>query len=568
MRNYLKLLMLVAGGELIIMLVFGGLGWDRSMNPVVLAVLDPLLLSLMVFVPIHRWVVLPLHTHLDAAHDDLRLLAAAMNQSSEAVIITDRRGRIEFTNAAFGCLMGIAPEQMQGRDIHDYEPRMGGADWRQSFLNCVARQGKTWREEIREKSWDGEKGIRIVDYSTTPIHEHGRITHFVTIKRDISSRRDLEQQLRQAQKMEVVGALAGGIAHNFNNMLSALNGNVYLLRAMLDGDWDADKARTKLDTMDGVIMRAAEHIRGLLSFARKGQMDVSVFPLGPLVKETLKLAVAAVPESIHLETDVGHEAMLVSGDAAQLQQALLNLVNNAVDALEGVEGGLIRVSTEVVDMADGRNVCVDVTDNGCGIPEHLTDKVCDPYFTTKAEGKGTGLGLAMVSGMVDQCKGMLSIESRKGEGTTVHLCLPLVEGEQRRPMQETAKTTEVSGQGACMLWVDDDDDVRKVGAEALRSSGFRVLTAADGQEALNVFLSRRSEIEAVVLDVIMPEMGGVKAARRMREVRPSLPIILMTGYDKSGEAQSACDEGVCDRVISKPVDSGELAVMLQSIIGG
>ncbi|MDQ6958359.1 MAG: ATP-binding protein [Mariprofundaceae bacterium] len=498
---------------------------------------------------------------------DPHLLATAMDQSSEAVIITDRRGRIEYVNAAFGHMMGIAPEDLMDQPIHEYEPRMAGEGWRRSFLDCVARRGKPWREEIREKGWQTGEGIRVVDYSTTPVRVDGRITHFVTIKRDISSRRNLEQQLQQAQKMEVVGALAGGIAHNFNNMLAALNGNVYLLNSMLDGEWDAAKARAKLDAMNGVIMRAAEHIRGLLSFARKGRMDVKVFPLAPLVKETLKLAASGVPEAIRLETDVpADDDLLVNSDAAQLQQALLNLINNAVDALEDVEQALIRVEVAAVDRAGKRHACITVTDNGCGMPQHLLTKVCDPYFTTKQPGKGTGLGLAMVSGMADQCKGMFSIESLKGKGTTVRLCLPLEKHEQLSSSDMPAMAEAVTGRGACVLWVDDDDDVRETGAEALRSAGFHVLTAVDGQDALNVFLERRGEIHAAVMDVIMPEMGGVKAARRMNEVRPSLPIILMSGYDSSGEAQTACDEGICEGVISKPVQPGQLAAMLQSLI--
>jgi len=146
---------------------------------------------------------------------DPHLLATAMDQSGEAVIITDRRGHIEYVNAAFGRMMGVAPEDLMGQPIHAFEPRMAGEHWRRSFLHCVVRKGKPWREEIREKQWHGRKNAYVVDYVTTPVQVHGHITHFITIKRDISSRRNLEQQLQQAQKMEVVGALAGGIAHNF-----------------------------------------------------------------------------------------------------------------------------------------------------------------------------------------------------------------------------------------------------------------------------------------------------------------------------------------------------------------
>jgi len=497
---------------------------------------------------------------------DPHLLAMAMDQSGEAVIITDRRGRIEYANAAFGRIIGITPKEICGHPIADYEPRMAGSDWRQTFLNCVVRKGEVWREEIRERRWSGEAQEQVIDYCTTPVYEHGHIAHFVTIKRDISDRRNLEQQLQQAQKMEVVGTLAGGIAHNFNNILAALSGNVYLLNRMLIGEWDADKARAKLKEMDRVIMRAAEHICGLLSFARKGRMDVKAFSLAPLIQETIKLAASCVPAAIRLETDVSvDDDFLVYSNTTQLQQALLNLINNAVDALEDVEQALVRVEVSAVDIMGKRHACVAVTDNGCGMPKHLLSRVCDPYFTTKQPDRGTGLGLAMVNGMAEQCKGSLSIDSHAGKGTTVRLCLPLAEPDQTSLKQELPHAVAaVSGNGACVLWVDDDDDVRRVGAEVLRSSGFNVLTAADGHEALNVFLAHRADIHGAVLDVIMPRMGGVKTARRMREVCASIPIILMTGSDKGGEAQRACDEGICDHVVNKPVDHVQLAAMLQS----
>jgi len=343
-----------------------------------------------------------------------------------------------------------------------------------------------------------------------------------------------------------------------------------MLNKMLDHNWDADRARAKLNMMDQVIFRAADHVRVLLSFAHKERMEVKPVPLAPLVKETLRMAKDGVPENIRLEISVAGDGLTVNTDATQLQQALLNLINNAVDALEGTEDDpVIRVEAECVETDGERRASITVTDNGCGMPEHVVEKACDPYFTTKSPGKGTGLGLAMVSGMVDQCKGTFSIESRKGKGTTVRLCLPLEKSEQESFMRDIPKVAEaVPVRNACVLLADDDDDVRETMAEALRVMDFTVLTAKNGREALQLFLSRRNEIHAVVLDMVMPEMGGVKAARRLREVKSALPIVLMTGYDINGQAKAACDEGVCERVINKPVPPGQLVGLLQSMLGG
>jgi len=560
-----KLLAIIVSGELIVMLIFDVLGLDRITPPVELAMLDPFFLTLLVAYPLYLWVLLPLHVHMETTNDEFNLLSEAMNQSGEAIMITSRDGHIVYANAEFSRLMRVASGALIGRMIHEYEPHMA-ADWQRAFLDCVVRRGEVWREEVKEKQRNGEKSVQVIDYSTSAIRRHGRITHFVTVKRDISNQRDLEKQLQQAQKMEVVGTLSGGIAHNFNNMLAALSGNVYLLRAMFGRHSGMEKAHTKLDAMDNVIMRASEHIRGLLSFARKGRMDASIFPLGPLIKETIKLATISVPENIRLQTDISDEAMLVNADATQLQQAVLNLINNAVHALEGKEQGLIRMSMERMDLNGGQGVCISVSDNGCGIPRHLLKMVCDPYFTTKPQGKGTGLGLAMASGMVEQCHGKFSIDSRSGEGTTIRLHLPLVESSERKQsVQDLPEATgDMCGKGECILWVDDDDDVRDTGIEVLRSTGFNVISATNGKEALSIFLDRRSEITGVVMDVIMPEMGGVEAARRMREVSPSLPVILISGYDISGESETACNQGICDHLLRKPVDFAKLSAMLAS----
>jgi len=536
------------------MLLFAVMGWNKSAPPLALSMLDPLLLGLIICWPIWRWVLLPLRGRVDRPAAESTLLIRAMNQSGEAVIITDRRGHIEYVNAAFCRIMDVDSEDLIGRSIVDFEPRMAGEEWRHDFLNCVVRRNESWREELREPRWGKSGKLMVTEYVTTPVRENGRITHFVTVKRDISVQRDLERQLQQAQKMEVVGTLAGGIAHNFNNMLAALSGNVYLIKQMSNPGVERGKIRDKLDAMEQVISRAAEHIQSLLSFARKSRVDARLIPLEPLIRETLKLARNVVTENIRIDLEMSGEDIFAHTDPTQLQQAVLNLLNNAVDALEGMDDPVIRVGVRSIRKDGETYACVSIADNGCGMPPHVMQKACDPYFTTKAPGKGTGLGLAMARGFVEQGRGFLDIRSGKGKGCDIRLCLPREKnGRGISGKRASVSVPAGSGKGKCILLADDEDVVRKTTAEALRCMGFTVLDAQNGRQALQLFLARRNEIHAVILDIVMPEMGGIKTARRMRETKATLPIVLMSGYDINGQANSALKEGICDSLIAKPV---------------
>lgn len=562
MNAGLKLLGIVIGGEFLIMLLFAAMGWEGPAAPWMATVLDPLLLAAIVVWPIHRWVVLPLRQTAKAADQELRLLSRALEKLDDGVIITDRTGRIEYVNAAFCRMMNISEHDVLGRMVSDFELRMNSPDWRQSFLDCVVRQNRIWREELKEPRWGGGNELIVTEHMVTPIRSEGKITHFVTIKRDIAARRELERQLQQAQKMEVVGALSGGIAHNFNNMLASIAGNVYLLRTLArQSDVPPDISRAmeeKLNVMEKVAFQAAEHVRSLLTFARKGRVDVKPTPLAPLIKETVKLARNGVPESIELQTHV--EDIVVNVDPTQLQQALLNMINNAVDALDGVENPSIRISLSHQSDEDGDRACLVVEDNGPGMPPHIKRRACDPYFTTKPPGKGTGLGLAMTKGFVEQCGGRIEIDSEPGQGCRIKLCLPIHEREEPAPQGNRSGDIRIRP-GLRVLLADDEDMARTAMADALRSMGCKVVEATDGRHAFEC-LAKSSGIHVAVLDIVMPHMGGIQVARRMREICPGVPVVLLTGYDANGQASSAMRDGVFDALLSKPIKPEDLAEQL------
>jgi len=284
-------------------------------------------------------------------------------------------------------------------------------------------------------------------------------------------------------------------------------------------------------------------------------VDVKPTPLAPLIKETVKLARDGVPESIELDSHV--EDVMVCVDPTQLQQALLNMINNAVDALDGVDEPFIRIRLSREHGKEGDCACLVVEDNGAGMPLHVKRRACDPYFTTKPPGKGTGLGLAMTKGFVEQCGGSLDIDSEPGEGCRIMMRLPLHEQDQPEPRGQRPAGIKVRP-GLRVLLADDEDMARTAMADALRGMGCKVVEARDGRHALEC-LAQSSGIHVAVLDVVMPHMGGIQVARRMREVCPGVPVVLLTGYDANGQAASAMRDGVFDALLSKPIKPEHLA---------
>lgn len=390
------------------------------------------------------------------------------------------------------------------------------------------------------------------------------------VLRHRNTEQTLGKQLRQAQKMEAIGILAGGIAHDFNNMLAGILGNVYLVRKKLV---DNPQAQEKLKQVEDTGFRAAEVIAQLLTFARKGDTHLQALALSAFLKETFKMIRSGTPENIHLTLDVPTQPCTVKGDAALLQQVLLNLVTNAQHAVAENEQPRIQILLTVVEpderwlakypsLAQGQFAQLTVADNGYGITDEIRDKLFDPFFTTKAVGEGTGLGLAMVYGAVQSHDGVIEVESEESKGSVFHIWLPLIMDHQ-----VSAQDTEnllLTGSGETILLADDEPAVREVSKELLEAIGYRVLTAVDGREAVQVFEQHRDEIRLLVFDVVMPQLSGVDAARRIRELAPDLPVIFQTGYGEGQVTQNiprSC-------VVTKPADIPALSRTLRQLLDG
>ncbi len=381
----------------------------------------------------------------------------------------------------------------------------------------------------------------------------------------------LEHQFRQAQKMEAVGTLAGGIAHDFNNMLAGMLGTTYLVQKKLG---DRPDLQQRLKQIEQTGFRAAGMISQLLTFSRKGQIHMQPMSFTLFLKETFKLARSSVPENISFTLNVSETECVLNGDATLLQQVLLNFINNAKHAVSGKSHPEIHISLDVLvadealwkrqpTLSHKRCAWLTVKDNGYGISTaHLTH-LFDPFFTTKEVGEGTGLGLAMAYGAVQSHNGVIEVESEAGKGSSFHVFIPLTEAVHVSP--RTDENQVIQGHGETILLADDEELVCEVSRELLESIGYRVLIANNGEEAVSLFEEHRNKICLVVLDVVMPQLGGVDAARRIRASSPCLPVLFQTGYGEEQVREEIANLKDC-RVITKPAAISALSHILRELL--
>jgi nitrogen-specific signal transduction histidine kinase len=362
---------------------------------------------------------------------------------------------------------------------------------------------------------------------------YGRIWTFL----DITEQRRLETQFRQAQKMEAIGQLAGGVAHDFNNMLAVIRGNAELL--MMDGDQLGTEASQGLKLVIDASERAANLTRQLLMFSRKQVMQSQPLVLDDLIRNLIKMLQRVIREDIRLECVYQKESSFVEADAGMLEQVLLNLVVNARDAMP--HGGQVRIATAKVTLHEeavrekseasaGEFVCLSVSDTGTGIASEHLFRIFDPFFTTKEPGKGTGLGLATVYGIVKQHHGWIEVSTELGKGTTFKVYLPAIPPSAMAAAAQTAAPM-LHGGSETILLVEDDFSVRLVTRRMLESYGYKVCEASSGKEAQEVWGRQSGEIALLLSDIVMPEgMTGRDLAAQLRAQKPELQVIFMSGY--------------------------------------
>jgi PAS domain S-box-containing protein len=502
--------------------------------------------------------------------DMLRQLWRAVEQSADLVIITDRSGVMEYVNPAFEVLTGYPRAEVIGKTLRilkseEQEPAIYKEMW-QTILS-----GKVFRGIVVNRKKNGETFI--VEKSITPLRDGlGKITHFISTDRDITERRRLELQLQQARKMDAIGRLAGGVAHDFNNLLMVISAYAEL---MLDSLAVEHPLRHNVEQIMTASGRATALTRQLLAFGRKQMQALQFLDLNSIIHDISKMLPRLIGEDIELVIVAHKELGRVKADAVQIEQVVMNLAANARDAMP--HGGKLILETASLHLEEsyvqrhsvvppGDYVLLTVTDSGEGIaPQHLPH-IFEPFYTTKEEGKGTGLGLATVYGIVKQSGGFIWVYSEPGLGTTFKIYLPRVQPENSEaPISRPVEKPYATGCETLLL-VEDEATVRQATLEFLGLQGYIVLEAKNGVDALIVSGNYRERIDLMITDVIMPHMGGAKLAEQMALDRPFMKVLFVSGYaETTALRQGAID--VTKRFLQKPFSLKTLAGKIREILG-
>ncbi|SPE63388.1 putative Histidine kinase [Verrucomicrobia bacterium] len=473
-------------------------------------------------------------TERRASERRLRQLSRAVEQTASTVVITDIHGNIEYANPRFAETTGYSLGEALGKNPRILKSGSTSAAEYAKLWQTIT-SGRTWRGEFHNKKRNGELYWEYC--SISPVNdEQGAISHFVAVKEDITERKQLEAQLRQSQKMEGIGQLAGGVAHDFNNLLSVMRCNAELL--LMNAEQNSPETNECLKHIEAAAERAANLTRQLLLFSRRQTMQSQPLVLNELVKNLTKMLTRVIREDIRLECRYAEPLPFVQADPGMLEQVLLNLVVNSRDAMPG--GGQLLITTEGLrfdsahaptnpDARKGKFVCLSVSDTGTGIaPEHL-ERIFEPFFTTKEPGKGTGLGLATVYGIVKQHQGWVEVSSRFGQGTTFKVFLPAIP-----PPAKTATApaeAQLRGGSETILLVEDDYSVRVIMRQVLEAFKYKVYEATCAREAVEVWAQHQGEIALLLTDMVMPEgVSGRNLAEQLRAKSPGLKFIFMSGY--------------------------------------
>jgi PAS domain S-box-containing protein len=464
------------------------------------------------------------------AEEQFYRLSRAVEQSPVSIVITDLDGRAQYVNSKFTEVTGHTLEDLLDRNIQvlrDGHPDEGSF---QAFFKTI-RAGGEWRGELTTSRADGTLVWESVKVSCLR-NPAGDITNFLCLREDITERKQLEQQLRQAQKMESLGTLAGGIAHDFNNLLAIINGYSEFCQT---GSPDTVVLQKSLREIHRAALRASGLVRQILTFSRKTDVKFAPVDLNQLVRDLTTLMAETFPRTTVIHLDLEDRLPALLADHNQLQQIVLNLCVNARDAMPS--GGTITLTTRVVPGAAMRRLgadpghryaCLQVIDTGIGMPPEVRQRIFEPFFTTKQGAQGTGLGLAVVYGIVVAHHGFIDVDTVPNEGSTFSVYLPLAESSAAA--QTGSGSSEFPGGAESVLIVDDEESLRTLLATALTRKGYTTTTARSGVDAIELISDTTRHFDAVLLDLNMPGASGVEVLKVIRICRPRLKVVVVSGH--------------------------------------
>ncbi|HSA96086.1 MAG TPA: ATP-binding protein, partial [Acidobacteriota bacterium] len=496
-----------------------------------------------------------------AEQERLRL-GAAVELASEAVIMADPAGRILYVNASFETINRLAKSAAIGRSYFD----LVAGDANGEEMRAAITRGEAWSGHIALER-PGRRAVTL-EVVATPLADPPGI---LITERDITQEVLLQEQVRQAQKLEALGTLAGGIAHDFNHLLGAIV--IYTELALLETDKDCP-ARESLPLVLKAAQRGKELVEQIVTFGRKQEWEKSPLVIAPVVREALKLFRATFPGTIAVDETIASDDAAVLAHPAQVHQILSNLLQNAALAMRDKPGRLeVRLDAIQVDaemsarhagLTPGPCVRLTVADSGCGMPPEVLKRVFEPFFTTRSPGEGSGLGLSVVHGIVKGCGGAITAYSEVGKGSVFNVFLPLIhEGrtKEAEPMPEAEAGRER------VLLIDDDPTQLQSLARMLERLGYRVTTRASGRAAAAAFRNDPDAFDLVITDQTMPHMLGLDLARTLVGLRPDIPIVLVTGFSEKINGSVVGKDGI-RAVIMKPFSMREISAVIRRVLRG
>ena len=495
---------------------------------------------------------------------------STLNDMTTMVVVMESEGRVIFINNTFVDSLGFSREKIENNMFYDCSLwRYNDKTWeiiRGDIERCAS--GKTFMHEIQAIT-AGEKLVWL-EYSMHPIYdENEEIIFLVGEGRDITKRKIIEDQFRQAQKMEAIGTLAGGIAHDFNNILLPIIGYTEMTIGAVPED---SIVRKNLNKILKSSMRAKDMVQQILTFARRHDQELKPLQIQWVLREALKLLRSSLPATIEIRQDIDKNCSPVMADPTRIHQIVMNLCTNAYHAMEE-NGGILDVSLSEVgfpsddlihqEIKPGSYICLKVSDTGAGIDQAVIDRIFDPYFTTKEEGKGTGLGLSVVHGVVKSIGGGIRVYSEHGKGTTFYIYLPLL--KEVSVSKETTVNDILPVGNEHILLVDDEDAVVSVEKQMIEEFGYHVTALTSSMEAMKAFSAQPDKFDLVITDMTMPDMTGDRLAAEIVKIRPDIPVIICTGFSEKMTKEMAEASGI-KGFMMKPIVMRDLAGKIREVL--
>ncbi|MDK2971636.1 MAG: two-component system, cell cycle sensor histidine kinase and response regulator CckA [Candidatus Sumerlaeota bacterium] len=502
--------------------------------------------------------------------EEQAFMVTAIEQAAESFIITDTDGTVRYANPAFTTTTGYELHEIIGKSIglivsEKSDPELS-AD-----LQTTIRQGKTWQGVVLNRRKDGTDYQEEITIS--PVRNAaGAVMGYVSAQRDVTQEMELQHRLQQSQKMDAVGRFATGIAHDFNNILQAIAGFNDMACEELDPEHPVQE---HLHEVASASEKAAELIRQLLDFGSRAPSHQRLINPGTIVGDLAAMLRRVIGEDIELDLQIDASTWTIAGDPAQIEQAVMNLCVNARDAMP--DGGTLtlRVENHQVDAemaaripkaSEGPAVCITVRNNGPGMPPEVRDRIFEPFFSSKEQSGGAGMGLATVYTIVENHGGFIRLDSEPGEGTAFHLFLPAKETDAIQSPGDDANSVKLTGGNETILLAEDDEQARRLAMLILENAGYTVLPAGSGEEAIELFNEHRDSIALAALDVIMPGKSGKAVFEAIRLSGSTIPVLFMTGYSFY-KLDSADAPGEQLHLLMKPFRPRELLTRIQTLLG-